>query len=192
MAVDWLRAFPRDVAPVVTEAAQKLPPAEFEQSGLITESNSRAWPTLLASGQAIEIPYRIYNEQLSARDWDAATSVERTVLGCFYSRHHDGHVRQAVLPWLLDSAEHFVAPFVVQLLGEYVLEIVVDIAERIERDLVNGPCLLEALSQFAHENPAFVTLTEARARSYWAEYYRREFLWARDYPALIAISRISA
>ncbi|MGY4771484.1 hypothetical protein ACXC9Q_31630 [Kribbella sp. CWNU-51] len=66
-----------------------------------------------------------------------------------------------------------------QLLGEYVLEIVVDIAERIERDRVNGSCLLEALSQFAHENPAFVTLTEARARSYWAEYYRREFVWSR-------------
>jgi hypothetical protein len=192
MAVDWLRAFPMDVAPVVTKAAHKLPLAEFEQSRLITESNSRAWSTLVASGQAIEVPYRIYNEQLSARDWDAATSVERTVLGCFYSRHHDGHVRQAVLPWLLDSAEPFVAPFVVQLLGEYVLEIVADIAERIERDFVNGSCLLEALSQFARENPAFVTLTEARARSFWAEYYRREFVWVRDYPALIAISRISA
>lgn len=59
--------------------------------------------------------------------------------------------RQAVLPWLLDSAEPSVAPFVVQLLGEYVLEIVVDIAERIERDVVNGSYLLEALSQFAHE-----------------------------------------
>jgi hypothetical protein len=140
----------------------------------------------------VRLPYRIYNEQPPARDWDAATSVERTVLGCFYSRHHDGHVRQAVLPWLLDSAEPSVAPFVVQLLGEYVLEIVVDIAERIERDVVNGSYLLEALSQFAHENPAFVTLTEARARSYWAEYYRRKFVLARDYPALIAISRISA
>jgi hypothetical protein len=39
------------MAPVVTEAAQKLPPAEVEQSGLITESNSRAWPTLVASAR---------------------------------------------------------------------------------------------------------------------------------------------
>lgn len=192
MVIDWLRAFPGDVAPVVTQAAQKLPVAEFEQSKLITESNSRAWPPLVASGQPIEIPYRIHNEQLAARDWDAATSVERTVLGCMYSRHHDGHTRQAVLPLLLDSTEPFVAPFVVQLLGEYVLEIVVAIAVRIERESMNGSCLLDMLSHFAQENPAFVTLTEARARSYWAQSYRREFVRSGDYPALTAISRISA
>jgi hypothetical protein len=32
-----------------------------------------------------------------------------------------------------------------------------------------------------------VRLTQERAISYWAAYYRREYLWFKDYPAAIAL-----
>jgi hypothetical protein len=192
MAMDWLRAFPRNLAPSVTAVAADLPKDAFEAGGLITNSYSRAWPSLVVSGDDIEIPYRMYHRPIPPERWGSPGSTESTILGCMYSRHHDGRVRQAALTTLLGSTEPFVAPFLIQLLGGYVLEIVEEIAARIDRDHGDAGDLLGVLSQFAQGNPAFMTLTEARARSYWAEYYRSQFMWARDYPALVAISKISA
>lgn len=190
MTVDWIRAFPSDLAPVVGELSRSLPPAEFEMPGLITKTGGRDWPAVTIGGEPLEIEYRVYHKPLADATLAARAERERTILACMYSRHHDGRVRQRVLPYLLNSREAFVSPFLVQLLGEYVLEIIVEIADRLGTD-EGGEPLLTMMRGFARENPGLIELTTARARSYWAEYYRRDFLWSRDYPGLIALARIT-
>lgn len=44
-----------------------------------------------------------------------------------FTRHHDGYVRQEWAREVVPVAEPWVVPFMVQLLGEYVVEIVVDL-----------------------------------------------------------------
>jgi hypothetical protein len=83
------------------------------------------------AGTDVAIPYRIYNDEVPGDEQHALTPTQRIMLSCLYTRHHDGFVRRHLekivrlpLPW--------VAPYVVALTGEYVLEIL----ELIRRELV--------------------------------------------------------
>lgn len=129
------------------------------------------------------IPQRIYNPS-PPTGLSPSPSLEALLLACVYSRHHNGYVRQAAARGLLECDEPFVAPFLVQLLGEYVVEIVVDIADRIEAT----DQLPTGLVEFVRENPDFTELTTARAHSYWSAYHRRRYVDSQDYPALRALS----
>ncbi|MDR3081774.1 MAG: hypothetical protein LBV60_12755, partial [Streptomyces sp.] len=74
-------------------------------------------------GETVAIPSRIYNEEPEAGLERSLTGTQRLILHCLYSRHSDGRVRQRRLEQLVSSSEPWVVPFVVQLAGEYVLEI---------------------------------------------------------------------
>jgi hypothetical protein len=74
--------------------------------------------------ELVSIPYRIYNAELSHDTQQRLSPAQRTVMACMYTRHHDGYVRQRHLEAIVGQAETWVAPFVVQLLGEYVVQIV--------------------------------------------------------------------
>ena len=54
------------------------------------------------------------------------TARQRLILGCIFTRHHNGYVRQQWMRAVVPHAEPWVVPFVLALLGEYVVEIVVD------------------------------------------------------------------
>jgi len=70
-----------------------------------------------------------------------------------------------------------VPPYVIQLVGEYVIEIVNVVRE-------NLGCLRQkTYARFVSENPCFITLTRRRATSYWNCYYRTSDLAFHDYPA---------
>lgn len=79
------------------------------------------------------------------------------------------------------------APFIVQLIGEYVIEIVEVIASA-----VSTLSELDAArySQFALENPAFMATTRRRATSYWNCYHRSRFPKLCAYPAIAALDAI--
>ncbi|WP_145043526.1 hypothetical protein [Mycobacteroides abscessus] len=74
--------------------------------------------------------------------------MQRTILGCLYTRHYDGFVRQQWVRTILDAEHLWVAPFVIQLLGEYVPEIIDDIAEALRA----RPA--EPYGRFITENPS--------------------------------------
>jgi hypothetical protein len=61
-----------------------------------------------------------------------------------------------------------VPPFVIQLAGEYVIEIISAIRDRIDHF---DPPLYRS---FLIQNPAFYELTRQRIYSYWNCYHRRE------------------
>ena len=78
---------------------------------------------------------------------------------------------------LLQSDESWIPPFVLQLLGEYVLEII--------RVVQAHSAVLKRSEyrRFIIENPAFLQLLKQRIISYWNCYYRAMFPRLKDYPA---------
>jgi hypothetical protein len=77
----------------------------------------------------LRIPRRIYNPLPSQADLGRLSDRQALMLTCLYSRHHDGHVRQQSVQRLLRADEPWVAPYIVALVGEHVVEIVQDIAD---------------------------------------------------------------
>ena len=127
-------------------------------------------------GEPLLIPYRVYFPASKAPR--PRTLLEAKILACIFSRHHDGHVRQAQLGTLLGNSDDFVVPFVVQLIGEYVLEVVEAIA-------AYGEVIAEPQYRaYILENPEYMELTRQRVMSYWNAYYRARFPQRESYPTL--------
>ena len=187
-----VRAFPARLAPIVSELAVALPPARLRPAGSITVTSSHAWPGLVLAGEPVLIPKRVYNPEPAPGLVAELSTAETAVAAGIYSRHHDGRVRQRWLKTLLDSHEPWAAPFIVQLLGEYVIEICGDIS-RFAHD--NDPAASpghENIRAFLDENPFFATLTRQRAISYWSCYYRGLHASQDSYPALAALATLQA
>jgi hypothetical protein len=87
---------------------------------------------------------------------------------------------------LISTDRPWAAPFLVQLLGEYVIEIVEVIAEAVRQ------ATLQNLSDFARENPKFMAITRQRATSYWDCYFWSGFRSLQTYPAITALNAIDA
>jgi len=79
-------------------------------------------------------------------------------------------------------------PYVLQLCGEYVIEIGRDIAEYASGSLQRDPLMLDAYRRFWRDNPEFVALSYARAASYWDAYYRT--LTLNEYPPHVAMVQL--
>ncbi len=185
------RAFPARLAPVVTSVVQSLPVARLAPSRPVTASNSHAWVALVVDGEPVVIPYRVYNPAPSAHYASGLSRTEQGVAAAIYSRHHDGRIRQRALGTLLDHDEPWTAPFIVQLLGEYVIQICADIEKFTRTALPARPAMQASLSAFFGQNPCFAELTRQRAVSYWSCYYRALHASRDTYPALTALSRLS-
>jgi hypothetical protein len=126
-----------------------------------------------ADGEDLTIPYRIYNPEPTVEEWSDEASAAHLVRLCFYSRHNDGFVRQRAVRGLLKRSEEWIVPFVVQLVGEYVFEIVDDIHNGL--DLRAGSETSRTYGRFAADNKAFIDLTSQRVTSYWNCYHRFQY-----------------
>jgi len=126
---------------------------------------------VVARGESLNIPYRIYDdpdETLLAR----LNETQAVVYACLLTRHHDGHVRQRQIERLVASSEPWVAPFVMQLCGEYVIEIL----DAVEEHLSSMD--QRTYGAFFRENSPFFQRTRDRMISYWDCYYR--WLYKRE------------
>src|SRR6187402_1157460 len=113
------RAFPAAIQADARAVLAALPDQTFDRTEPIGPVRVR--------GEALIIPQRIYLPPPRAVD---LRGTQGTVLACVYSRNDDGRVRETFLRRLLPSADPWVAPFVVQLIGEYVIEIIEVVAEQ--------------------------------------------------------------
>ncbi|SHL01091.1 hypothetical protein [Hymenobacter psychrotolerans] len=98
-----------------------------EVADFLLDWNFELHPSLnqevLLLGQKLTIPGRVYSELPTEEAITTLSSSQQVILNCLFLRHHDGFVRQKCLEQLVDIDEYFIAPFVVHLLGEYVIEI---------------------------------------------------------------------
>lgn len=147
---------------------------------------------VVVEDEVVRIPYRIYNPPLTGRALHELTAEERSILHCLYTRHHDGHVRQTNAQELLGHDHPWVAPFVVKLIGEYVVEIVDVIRNWLESAFDAQSASCDTYRRFASANPTFIQATAQRATSYWNCYYRSTYPNRAEYPAFRALRYLEA
>ena len=172
-------AFPRtleDTARSVSAAVSK---------GELHKPHANAYYAQLR-GETLQLPARVYYESEALREVCARSGAEGTVAQCLGTRHNDGFMRQQCAIQLLESDQYWAVPFIIHLLGEYVIEVIAPI----ERMLQEG--VRPAFREFVAENPAYMVTLEKRAISYWDCYYRRRFPNKSDYPGLRAIATLNA
>lgn len=136
----------------------------------LEEKNYSVHPTVyhevVLDGCKLIIPGRVYTENNSVISVSNLTDIQQTIFHCICLRHNNGFIRQKALEQLNNNSEFFIIPFVFQLLGEYVIEIV-----RVINDQTNQ-LWLRHFALFANENLTYWMQTESRMISYWNEYYR--------------------
>jgi hypothetical protein len=172
-ATSWvLPAFPRGLRAEAVSVAAALPHAPLEPAGQFDVN---------VAGERLTIPYRIYQDSLPDQ-YESWSATQRLVADCLYTRHHDGWVRERHARRVVENVSPWVIPFVAQLVGEYVLDIVLAIDERLTHISTAGSAQQRAYGAFASANPGFLQLTRSRVVSYWDCYYRERFPSLVDYP----------
>jgi hypothetical protein len=134
--------------------------------------------------ELLNIPYRVYYDKqrlLTAVNIPGETGLISLCLG---TRHYDGFIREQCLRRLLMVDERCTAPFVVQLLGEYVIEVIQPIHEQFD-ERVEAKYI-----EFFTQNSTYCQYLEQRAISYWNEYYRYRFAKHKVYPAVKALAAL--
>ncbi len=115
------------------------------------------------------IPTRIYTDEGQLDNLNKLTIRQKEMVFCLFSRHHDGFVREKCLKELFASKNLFVIPYILQLLGEYVIEIIEVIYQH--REEINHDNLII----YILENPEHYEKTKQRVYSYWDCYYRMAY-----------------
>ncbi len=118
------------------------------------------------SGEEIHIPTRIYSPEPKRRRVNKLGERSRSILSCLYTRHANGYIREKYLRDLISEKQSWIPPFVLQLVGEYVVEIIEVVVANIE-------CVRsDPYFEFIAQNREFIVLTKRRIISYWHRYYR--------------------
>lgn len=105
--------------------------------------------TIKLNGEKLTIPCRLYFDEPDIAFENKLTERQKVVLNCIFLSHHNGYLRERRLKKLVDSNENWIVPFTIQLLGEYVYEILEVLDEHINDKTLNNYKL------FTDENPKY-------------------------------------
>lgn len=114
------------------------------------------------------IPYRIHSSPPSDLFLRLSSTETQLRVCCNYTRHHDGFLREKYLKKILGADSKIVIPYIFQLCGEYVEEIIRIIFDNL--DQINQLHLRE----FIRSNHTYYQKTRDRMISYWDCYYRHQ------------------
>ncbi len=173
----FLKAFPTHLQADVAATLAVIPDARIAPTPHDVGS-------IFVEHEALSIPYRLYNPLPPELASASLSSTQSLILGCIYTRHHDGHVREQALHDILHHLGPWSVPFAVQLLGEYVLPLVT----AVEAAMTNE--VRTIFASFGAANASFLALTESRATSYWDCYYRSQYHTRGEYPGVRAVHRL--
>lgn len=169
------RAFPFGIASLAKEAASELSP-------FVDDDYQQPSEAIKIAGQIIAIPRRLHFVGLP-RDTDSLCNLN-PASRCLITRATDGRLRQQAVRSIISDQSAWVAPFVVMLLGEYVIEIVEDVRDAL-------PVLDQSVyANLVRENRQTIQRLRARATSYWDAYYRQQYSQRTDYPGLQVLHEI--
>jgi hypothetical protein len=163
------RAFPQALADEVGLTVPMLRGSHFSPSGF----------DVVVGGERLTIPHRLYSA-LTPGQW----AVPSPTLACLLTRHHNGYVRAQFVETVLALNTPWSIPYLIALIGEYVVQILDQIDARFDEV---DPLLLALYFQ---ENPSMLALTQARVTSYWACYYRS--IPREEYVGFRLVRRIEA
>jgi hypothetical protein len=157
------RAFPERVREDVDAVCDLIPPSRLNP--VTGETWKGRGGSVRIDGEAVQTVGRIYNPVLETIPAGALPPERAQLLACLYSRHANGFVRERQLPSIFDTEATWTPLFVLQLLGEYVVEIAAAIDQHLAR------LDRSAFIAFRDTNPDFVALTCERVVSYWRCYF---------------------
>lgn len=135
-------------------------------------------------GELLEIPNRLYYRSTLLDHAIEGSELSHQISACLGTRHHDGFVRQRCLERLLPVRQPWVVPYVVALLGEYVLPIIMLIEAHSRSDE------LGLYGEFLARNTQYLKKTERRVMSYWDAYHRHPYPQYAQYPGFLAMSAL--
>lgn len=176
-----MKAFPSELGADVEQAMRLLVPSH---------SMSVNGFDVSVRGQRLRIPYRIYEDPPPPGILNDLSEVPRAVLDCILTRHHNGYVRQRHAERVISVDTDWGVPFIITLVGEYVIEIVDVIRAGLAELDSSGTWQRQRYGRFTAENPDFMTLTHQRAISYWSCYYRWRFPEFDHYPGAQVIASL--
>ncbi|WP_242149352.1 hypothetical protein [Sphingomonas sp. BAUL-RG-20F-R05-02] len=120
--------------------------------------------TVQVDGQSVLIPARLHfaSDRLGIADSDTAWRFARAL----QTRSNDGFERQRAARDVMADLQPWAVPFIVALIGEYIVEIL--------DDIYSALTLLDAqtVAAFIVQNEAYWNTTKRRVMSYWDVYYR--------------------
>lgn len=173
-------SFPEDLKSDVLEVFKIIPLETKYKFDLISLDSYE----IMVESEKLKIPVRIYFNEPKEQNEKQLTDRQKDILNCLYTRHDNGYVREKRLKKLSEKPEKWKTPFLVQLLGEYIYELLPIIDKKVNNDT------LEYYREFKTENPKYWQQTESRIASYWNEYYRYKFPKLKDYLGIEIINRI--
>ena len=176
-------AFPAALADDVRAVQAVMPPTRYGPVQPFDVS---------VDGESVAIPSRIYHPEPAQAVDQTLTPRQAVILGCLYTRHHDGYVRQRRIEQVMKIPEPWVAPFVIQLVGEYVLETLITIGRGLAEVNVADANHRALYGRFLAANPDFLARTERRVVSYWNCYYRPDYPDFQRYPGNDLINQLYA
>jgi hypothetical protein len=175
---DEAMAFPSRLRPALRDAVAYVTVKEWHPP-------SHAF-TVNVEGEALCKPYRVYYDpDLLRRQLRELQAAARLILLCLGTRHYDRYLRQECLRELVKYEAPWLTPYVLQLAGEYVVEIVEDVAIAIGE---HSPATLRA---FAAENSAYLATLGRRMTSYWS-FHRHAYTDRHSYPGAKVLAVLNA
>jgi hypothetical protein len=185
-----LKSFPIGLTNDVKKVLEILPFSDVEvklvngENHIIENLIHTMEQDLKVANEIITIPYRLYFDEPNLELENNLTERQKNILNCIFLRHHNGYLREKRLKMLSEQTEKWTIPFIVQLLGEYIYELLPIIDEKVNDNT------LDFYVEFRNENPKYWQLTESRMISYWNEYYRYQFPKLKEYLGFEILNRI--
>ena len=136
------------------------------------------------NNETLTIPYRLYFDEPDPELEKTLTNRQREILNCIYLRHHNGYLREKRLKLISHNADKWTIPYIIQLIGEYVYELLPIIDKKVNENT------LDFFTEFIDENPKYWQKTESRMLSYWNEYYRNKYPKFKEYLGFELVNRI--
>ncbi len=154
----------------------------YKIDNLITRGST----TIKLKDEYIALPGRLYFTEPNLEQENSLTKTQINILNCIYTRHFDGHIRERRLNNLLNNDEFWIIPFKVHLLGEFVMEILIELDKHITEKNITE------YKKFVLDNPKFWIQTKSRMVSWWnADYRYPKFTNIKDYIGYKIIKRIN-
>lgn len=114
------------------------------------------------------------------------TDTQRQILNCIYTRHLNGYIRERRLNNLLNIDHEWVLPFKLQLLGEFVIEILFELDKHITSDNI------ELYKRLTLDNKKYWQQTKSRMVSWWdADYRHPDYKSIKNYVGYKIMKRIN-
>jgi hypothetical protein len=159
-AASLAEAFPATLRGEAIQAAERV----------LRHLHERQWSDFFqvtVGVETVSIPYRLhFSSDLPS---DGETGIIYLMEKCLEARSNDGFQRQRAVQQLLRDVQPWSAPFIMAVIGEYLIEILRDINDALT------PQASAALADFICANPRYWHLTRQRVVSYWDVYYRAQF-----------------